>query len=323
MDFISVAPYKRGVIFRDMAIIGGAFVLMALFLRLNWVIDFTIFAILVLSYDLLYGYMGRLSFGHVLYYGVGAYTASLFLVQVSPNPFWAIAAGVAAGAVLATVIGFIVVQTQGAPFALVNLAFNQIGFWLAASGLQRFTRGEDGLPSSVAAVGFMDFNDKPTVFIFALICLLAVFLILKIFTLSPYGVLIRSMKENEDRVQFLGYDTFRYQWLTFVLSSTLAALPGTLYAIFYGFVAPTVIVPFGNIEVIFAILIGGAGNLYGAMVGAVAFKLISNILATTITRWELFLGALLLVLVFKFRRGLTGYAADLLLRFRGKPAMEG
>jgi branched-chain amino acid transport system permease protein len=323
LDFVSVAPYKKGVIFRDLAVIGGVFALMAVFIRLNWVIDFTIFAILVLSYDLLYGYMGRLSFGHVLYYGIGAYTASLFLVHITPNPFLAIAAGVATSAVVATLIGFIVVQTEGAPFALVNLAFNQIGYWLAASGLQGITKGEDGLPSSVNAVGFLDFNDKTTVFVFALICLLGVFLLLKIFTLSPYGVLVRSMKENEDRVKFLGYDTFHYQWLTFVLSSTLAALPGTLFAIFYGFVAPTVIIPFGNIEVIFAILIGGAGNLYGAVVGAVAFKLISNILATTITRWEMFLGALLLVLVFKFRRGLTGYAADLWLRFRGKPAMEG
>ena len=78
----SVTPHKKGVIFRDLAVIGGVFALMALFIRLNWVIDFTIFAILVLSYDLLYGYMGRLSFGHVLYYGIGAYTASLFLVQV-------------------------------------------------------------------------------------------------------------------------------------------------------------------------------------------------------------------------------------------------
>jgi branched-chain amino acid transport system permease protein len=322
VDFKTVAPYKKTLIFRDMAVIGAVFILMALFIRLNWVIDFTIFAILVLSYDLLYGYMGRLSFGHVLYYGIGAYTASLFLIHVSPNPFGAIAAGIAVGAVVATIIGFIVVQTEGAPFALVNLAFNQIGYWLAASGLQSITRGEDGLPSSAEAIGFLDFSDKPTVFLFALICMLAVFLLLKVFTLSPYGVLVRSMKENEARVQFIGYDTFRYQWLTFVLSSSLAALPGTLYALFYGFVAPTVIIPFGNIEVIFAILIGGAGNLYGALVGAVAFKLISNILATNITRWEMFLGALLLVLVFKFRRGLTGYAADLLFRFRGKPTVE-
>jgi branched-chain amino acid transport system permease protein len=87
-------------------------------------------------------------------------------------------------------------------------------------------------------------------------------------------------------------------------------------------VAPTIISPFGNIEVIFAVLIGGAGNLYGAILGGVVFKLMSNYLATSITRWEMFLGALLLILVFGFRRGLTGYAHDLLLRLKPRPAVE-
>ena len=137
---------------------------------------------------------------------------------------------------------------------------------------------------------------------------------LKVFTLSPYGITVRSIKENEDRVKFLGYNIFYFKWLTFVLSSTLAAFPGTLFAVFYGFVAPTIISPFGNMEVIFAVLIGGAGNLYGAIIGGVVYKLMSNYLATNITRWEMFLGILLLVWVFKFRRGLTGYASELDLR---------
>ena len=216
MDFISIAPYKREVILRDMALIGGAFVLMALFLRLNWVIDFTIFAILVLSYDLLYGYMGRLAFGHVLYYGIGAYTASLFLVHVSPNPLFGDRRRGRRWGGGGHGHRFYRGSNRGAPFALVNLAFNQIGYLAGRFRVAAFYPGEDGLPNSVAAVGFMDFNDKPTVFLFALICMLAVFFLLKTFTLSPYGVLIRSIKENEERVQFLGYDTFRYQWLTFV-----------------------------------------------------------------------------------------------------------
>jgi branched-chain amino acid transport system permease protein len=266
--------------------------------------------------------MGRLSFGHVLYYGTGAYVASLVLLHISPNPFLAIAAGVLAGAVLAVVVGFIVLQTDGAPFALINLAFNQIGFWLAASGLQRYTKGEDGLNTTAGAVGFLNFSNQPVAFGFLLICLLLVFLLLKIFTLSPYGITIRSIKENDDRVKFLGYNIFYFKWLTFVLSSTLAALPGTLFAIFYGFVAPTIISPFGNVEVIFAVLIGGAGNLYGAIIGGVVYKLMSNFLATNINRWEMLLGILLLIWVFRFRRGLTGYASELILRFKRKQAAE-
>lgn len=317
-----VAPFRRRRIARDMALIGACFVLMALWIPLHWVIDFTIFCILILSFDLLYGFMGRLSFGHVLYYGTGAYVASLVLLHISPNPFLAIAAGVAAGAILAAVVGFIVLQTDGAPFALINLAFNQIGFWLVASGLQRYTRGEDGLNTTAGAVGFLNFANPPVAFGFLLICLLLVFLLLKIFTLSPYGVTIRSIKENDDRVKFLGYNIFYYKWLTFLLSSTLAALPGAFFAIFYGFVAPTIISPFGNVEVIFAVLIGGAGNLYGAIAGGVVYKLMSNYLATNINRWEMLLGILLLIWVFKFRRGLTGYAAELILRFKRKQAVE-
>ena len=317
-----VAPLRKSLFVRDIAILGGSFVLLALLIPLHWVIDFTIFSLLVLSFDLLYGFMGRLSFGHVLYYGTGAYVASLVLLHISPNPFLAIASGVLAGAVLAVVVGFIVLQTDGAPFALINLAFNQIGFWLAASGLQRYTKGEDGLNTTAGAVGFLNFSNEPVAFGFLLICLLLVFLLLKIFTLSPYGITIRSIKENDDRVKFLGYNIFYFKWLTFVLSSTLAALPGTLFAIFYGFVAPTIISPFGNVEVIFAVLIGGAGNLYGAVIGGVVYKLMSNFLATNINRWEMLLGILLLIWVFRFRRGLTGYASELILRFKRKQAAE-
>jgi branched-chain amino acid transport system permease protein len=317
-----VAPLRKEVLARDIVVIAASFMLMALFIPLHWVIDFTIFCILVLSFDLLYGFMGRLSFGHVLYYGTGAYVASLMLLHVSRNPFLAIAAGVVVGAVLAILLGFIVLQTDGAPFALINLAFNQIGFWLAASGLQQYTKGEDGLNTPVGKVGVLDFANQPIAFGFLLICLLLVFLLLRTFTLSPYGVTIRSIKENDNRVKFLGYNIFTYKWLTFVLSSTLAAFPGTLFAIFYGFVAPTIISPFGNVEVIFAVLIGGAGNLYGAIAGGVVYKLMSNYLATNITRWEMVLGILLLIWVFKFRRGLTGYASELVLRLKRKQTAE-
>jgi branched-chain amino acid transport system permease protein len=310
------------VIVRDIGVIAASFLLVALFIPLHWVIDFTIFCILVLSFDLLYGFMGRLSFGHVLYYGTGAYIASLMLLHVSGNPFLAMAAGVAVGAVVAMVLGFIVLQTDGAPFALINLAFNQIGFWLVASGLQQYTKGEDGLNTTAGRWGFLDFANQPIAFGFLLVCLLLVFILLRIFTLSPYGITVRSIKENDDRVKFLGYNIFFYKWLTFVLSSTLAAFPGTLFAIFYGFVAPTIISPFSNVEVIFAVLIGGAGNLYGAIAGGVIYKLMTNYLATNITRWEMLLGILLLIWVFNFRRGLSGYASEWILRLKKRQAVE-
>lgn len=318
----SLSGAKKGRAFLELALIAACFLVMAIFVRVYWMVDFCIFCILVLSFDLLYGYMGRLSFGHVLYYGTGGYVASLVLVHLSPNPFLAIAVGMASGALLAVVLGSIVVRLRDAPFALANLAFNQIGFWLANAGLQDYTEGEDGLSSMAESIGFLDFTNQPVAFGFMLVCLLLVFWLLRTFTLSPYGVMVRSIKENEERVKFLGYSTYFYKWLTFVLSSSLAAFAGTLYALYYGFVAPNLINPFGNIEVIFAVLIGGAGNLFGALVGGVVFKLMSNYLATAITRWELLMGVLLLILVFRFRLGLTGYAIGLRQRLVRRRAEE-
>ncbi|MBC8419591.1 MAG: branched-chain amino acid ABC transporter permease [Desulfobacterales bacterium] len=319
---LSLSGPKKGRVLLELALIAACFLVMAIFVRVYWMVDFCIFCILVLSFDLLYGYMGRLTFGHVLYYGTGGYVASLVLVHLSPNPFLAIALGMASGTLIALVLGSIVVRLRDAPFALSNLAFNQIGFWLANAGLQNYTEGEDGLSSMAEPIGFLDFTSQPVAFGFMLVCLLLVFWLLRTFTLSPYGVMVRSIKENEERVKFLGYNTYFYKWLTFVLSSSLAAFAGTLYALYYGFVAPNLINPFGNIEIIFAVLIGGAGNLFGALVGGVVFKLMSNYLATAIPRWELLMGVLLLILVFRFKRGLTGYAIDLRLRISRRRAAE-
>lgn len=319
----TITPAGAGQILRDMAIVAAGFLLLALFIPTHWLTDFAIFCILVLSFDLLYGYMGHLSFGHMLYYGVGAYAASLTLLHLAPNPFLAIAVGLVAGLAVAALVGLVVVQVQGAAFALVNLAINQIGFWLALAGLQEYTHGEDGLPSSVEPLGFLDFYNLPVAFGFMLVCLLLVFGLLRMLTTSPYGVIVEAIKENEDRVKFLGYNTFAYKWLTFVISSTLAAFAGTLYALVKGFVAPSDLNPLENTRIIFSVLIGGAGNLYGAVVGAVSFELLSNYLATTISRWEMVLGAMLLVLVFWFRQGITGFIYNLFVKLRhGRGAGE-
>lgn len=315
-----VKPANQLLVLRDMGLIAAGFLLLTLFFPVYWLTDFVIFCILVLSFDLIYGYMGHLSFGHMLYYGIGAYGASLSLLHFTPNPFLAIAIGVLAGAAVAAVLGFVVVQTEGATFALVNLAFNQIGFWLALSGLQDLTHGEDGLASSVDPVGFLDFYNTEVAFGFMIVCLLLTYLLLRTFTNSPYGVVVKSIKENEDRVKFLGYNTLKYKWLTFTLSSGLAAFAGTLYCLVKGFVAPNDLNPLENIRIIFSVLIGGAGNLYGAIVGGLSYELMTNLLATSISRWEMVLGVMLLALVFWFRKGLTGYIYALFLKFNQSKA---
>jgi branched-chain amino acid transport system permease protein len=232
------------------------------------------------------------------------------------NAFLAILLGVLAAGLLGMLLGLIMVRATGACFSLMALAFNQIGFFLALSPFKHITNGEDGFGAHARSIGFLNFNSKVTMFIITLLLLLLVFYLLKRLTTSPYGVLIRSIKEDENRVRFLGYNTYLYKWVTFVIASAIAGLAGTLTALNYKFVNPNVMDVHQNVGVVFACLIGGAGNLYGAIVGGVAYMMISNYLAIYIHRWEMFLGISLLIIVFKFRKGIWGNIENIGVYFR-------
>ena len=301
-----------------MLIIAVVFVILAFILELHRISDFMIFCIFAMSFDLLYGYMGRLSFGQMLYLGTGVYISTLFSLHVSPNPLLSMLAGVLGGAIVAALLGLIVAWLADAPFALTNLAFNQVGFFLIGSAFQEVTHGEDGISCGVEPWGFLDFANEYFAFVFILFFLLITYYLLRMLTNAPYGIIIRSIKENEDRVKFLGYNTFFYKWLTFVISGTFAALAGTLYTLYIGFVSPVFIHPLSNVEVIFAVLIGGAGNLFGALVGGVIFMTLKDYLAANIAQWEWVLGMLLLIVVFWLRHGLTGFAKSLWESFKRK-----
>ena len=300
---------EHGVI--DFLVIAAGFLLITPILSAHRVTDFMIFCIFVMSFDLLYGYMGRLSFGHMLFLGTGAYCSGLFIRYISGNPLLAILMGIFMAGLLAMLIGLVIVRTTGACFSLINLAFNQIGFFLVLSPLRGITRGEDGFGVRASSFGFFNFANTTFKFWFVLLCLLLIFYFLKRLTTSPYGILIRAIKEDETRVRFLGYNTFFYKWLTFVLAGGVGGLAGTLSALNYNFVTPNVMDVHSNVGVVFASLIGGAGNLYGALVGGVVYMLISNFLPIYIHRWEMFLGFSLLIIVFKFRKGVWGNIQDI------------
>ena len=163
-------------------------------------------------------------------------------------------------------------------------------------------------------VGFINFSNHTTVFIFSLVSLLLVVLFVRQLTNSTFGILLRSIKENETRAEFLGYNTFGYKWLAFIISTAISAFAGFLNILNYTYVTPSFIDPSRNVEVIFAGLIGGAGNVYGAVIGGVAYMTISNYLPKYIQRWEMFLGIALLLLVFRFRAGIWGYLTVLLTK---------
>ena len=192
-------------------------------------------------------------------------------------------------------IGLIVSRADGAPFALTNLAFNQVGLFLAHLGLQQWTQGDNGLPSTIMQpVGFLDFTQKPVNFWFAMFWLLVVFYFLKRLTRSPFGILIRSIKEDESRVRFLGYNTFYYKWLTYVIACTLAALPGVLHTLNYTFVSPAVGRSQRQCRNHLRQPAGWCRKPLWGVVGGVIYRLITNFLPIWVTDWEVFLGVVLL-----------------------------
>ncbi len=287
----------------ELLAVASCFVVLIPVLAMHRVTDFMIFCIFALSFDLLYGFMGRLSFGHILYLGTGVYASTLFSIHISGNPILSLCAGIIAAAIVAAGLGLIVVGLSEAPFALTNLAFNQIGYFLIGSTFQKVTKGEDGISSGVEPWGFINFSNRIFAFCFILGCLLLVIYVLRRLTSSPYGLLIKSIKENEIRVKFLGYNTSTYKWATFTISGAIAGLAGTLYTLYVQFVSPTFIHPFNNVEPIFAVLIGGAGNLYGAIAGGVLFMVMKDTLSAKVPQWEWILGGLLLIVVFWLGRG--------------------
>jgi branched-chain amino acid transport system permease protein len=294
-----------------MAIIAAGFIIFGLCTTLAKITDFIIFCVFVLGFDLLYGHMGRLSFGHMLYLGAGAYGAALSAKYISPDPLLAVACGILGGALVGGLLGPILVKTSGACFALLNLAFNQVGHFLVLVPLAGITGGEDGISLNFSSYGLINLSNLKFLFPFSLtVLLLVTFLILK-FVHSSYGIFLKAIKENEVRVQFLGYNTFRFKWLTFIFSTAISGLAGALTVINYGYANPSFIDPTRNVEVIFATLIGGAGNVFGAVLGGTAFMTISNYLARYIIRWEMFLGMVLLIIAFRFRKGIWGYLREM------------
>jgi branched-chain amino acid transport system permease protein len=243
----------------------------------------------------------------MLYFGAGAYGCGMFAYHIHPDPFLSLMAGLALGALVAALLGPLVVKTSEAAFALLNLALNEVGAYLVLSPLHKWTGGEDGLSLFFNSYGFIDFGNSTFKFYFTLASLLVVVYVVLRLVRSPYGNLLRAIKEDEVRVRFLGYHTYVYKYITFIISGTIAAFAGALTSINLYYTNTSLIAPTRNVEVIFAALMGGAGSVIGAVLGGTAFMTISNYRAAYLIRWEMFLGFALLIFVFWFRKGIWGY----------------
>jgi branched-chain amino acid transport system permease protein len=276
------------------------------------------FALFACAFNLLLGYTGLLSFGHAAFFGGAAYfTAHAAKVWGWP-PELAILVGVVGAVLLGLVIGFFAIRRQGIYFAMITLALSQMFFFFCLQA--GFTGGEDGIQGVPrgALFGFIDLNQPLAIYYFVLaIFLIGLFAIWRIVN-SPFGMILRSIRENERRAISLGYSVANYKLAAFVMSAALAGLAGGIKAIVFQFATLTDVAWQMSGEVILMTLLGGIGTMVGPAVGAGLVIGLQNMLATSDFPVTIATGLIFMVCVLVFRRGIVGELyARLLRRDRG------
>ena len=294
-----------------------------------------IMGIFAMSLDLLLGYTGLVSFGHAAFYGAAAYTLAILTPQYQAANFWTsfpIAIGVSG--LLALVIGFLVVRTQGIYFIMVTLAFAQMLFFLFHD--TKIAGGNDGIyidVRPVAKIGeWQPFNLDNFVHVFYLVLVffVLVYLLLRVIIASPFGRVLVGIKANESRMKSLGFPTFRYKLVAFVIAGAIAGVAGYLSSIQFGAVNPEMMGWHLSGAVMMMVILGGMGTLVGPIIGAAAWMLLElgfqglpKIGVVDLGKhWQLWMGSFIVLASLLLPNGLLGLGASLLRRLRkqdGKP----
>lgn len=264
------------------------------------------FALFACAFNLLLGYTGLLSFGHATFFGGAAYFSAHAIKAWGLPPEAGILIGTVGAAALGLVMGFFAIRRQGIYFAMITLALAQMFFFFCVQA--PFTGGEDGLQGVPRGTlfGLIDLNRPLNIYYVVLaIFLLGAFAVWRIVN-SPFGMVLRSIRENENRAISLGYSVANYKLAAFVMSAALAGLAGATKAIVFQFATLTDVTWQMSGLVILMTLLGGIGTMVGPMVGAALVVALENTLATSGFPVTIATGVIFMVCVLVFRRGIVG-----------------
>jgi branched-chain amino acid transport system permease protein len=267
------------------------------------------FALFACAFNLLIGYVGLLSFGHAMFFGFAAYVSAHAVKVWGWTPELGILAGGATAAVLGLVTGALAIRRQGIYFAMVTLALSQMVFFFCLQA--PFTGGEDGIQSVPRRplFGLIDTKNDLSMYYVVLAIFLIGFAIIYRTIHSPFGQVLKAIRENEPRAISLGYQVDRYKLLAFVLSATLAGVAGATKSLVFQLASLTDVTWQMSGEVVLMTLVGGMGTVFGPVVGAGVIIAMQNYLAG-LGEWVLVVqGAIFVVVVMLFRRGIVGEIA--------------
>ncbi|MGH6763546.1 MAG: branched-chain amino acid ABC transporter permease [Phyllobacterium sp.] len=271
------------------------------------------FGLFACAFNLLLGYTGILSFGHAAFFGGAAYFTAHAVKEWGWTPELGVLLGAFGAALLGLVIGFFAIRRQGIYSTMITLALSQMFFFFCLQAT--FTKGEDGIQGVPRGYlfGFIDLNVPTNIYYFVLaVFLLGVFAIWRIIN-SPFGMILKSVRENENRAISLGYTVSRYKLAAFVMSAALTGLAGGLKAIVFQFATLSDVTWQMSGEVVLMTLLGGIGTIIGPIVGAGLVVTLQNYLATSDFPVTVITGLIFMICVLLFRRGIIGefYASRL------------
>jgi branched-chain amino acid transport system permease protein len=272
-------------------------------------------ALFACAFNLLVGYVGLLSFGHAMFLGSAAYVSAHIAKVWGWDPGAAILAGAACAAAIGTVTGALAIRRQGIYFAMITLALSQMIYFFCLE--IPFTHGEDGIQSVPQGrlLGLLDLSNSTILYYFVLVVFLFGFLVIYRTINSPFGDILKAIRENEPRAVSLGYRVDQYKLMAFVLSAALSGLAGATKAIFAQNASLTDVQFSMSGEVVLMTLLGGLGTVYGPVVGAFIIVAMQQYLGQYLGQWVTVLqGLIFVVCVLLFRRGIVGEIAHLFKR---------
>jgi branched-chain amino acid transport system permease protein len=270
-----------------------------------------VMGLVAMSFNLLLGFTGVMSFGHAAYFGLGAYGAGLTLKYLAPSTPLAILGGVLLGGALGTLFGLMIAQRRGVYFAMVTVAFGQIAFYVAYSW-DSLTGGYDGLRGFTRAplnLGFatIDITNNSTTFYYFLLVVFALATGAQALMLaSPFGRTLVAIRENERRARFLGIPIERHIWLSFSISCCFTALAGSLYALLNNFADPMGLHYSLSGQIVIMTVMGCMRSFWGPLIGAALFVVLQDYISSMTVNWMSFVGLIFVLVVLFFPRGLLG-----------------
>jgi branched-chain amino acid transport system permease protein len=264
------------------------------------------FALFACAFNLMIGYVGLLSFGHAAFFGMGSYVTAWTIKHWGISAEVAILLGGATGAALGLVLGWLAIRRQGIYFAMITLALAQMVYFFCLQA--PFTGGEDGIQQVPRGrlFGLISLDGDMTIYWVVAIIFLAGFLLIHRIVHSPFGQVLKAIRENEPRATSLGYRTDDYKLIAFVLSTFLAGIAGGTKALVFGIATLTDVHYSMSGEVVLMTLLGGLGTIFGPVMGALVVTAMENYLAqfgawVTVTQ-----GVIFMICVLAFRRGIIG-----------------